>query len=233
MIRVPVMTQDGVYRIIRTREPRTKTFELYHKAERDAPDLLKKIYAVISQIVQDRPKEEIQRSTALIGRIPSDWPGRDQWLKFLDSEPARQSLFEQVLWTYFFDHDETWETTWPDKDRTGAEYARAPAPPVAEVAPPLSKSATAAPETPSREIAPKSLAPPAASGSAPPVAPAVDEKLKPGDTVEIVNHPYQGKTGVVVALIDDDGLELATVKMQVDGLFEDVSGFLLSQLHKI
>ena len=66
-----------------------------------------------------------------------------------------------------------------------------------------------------------------------PVAPAPDETLKPGDTVEIINHPYAGKTGVVVAVIDDDGLKLVTVKMQVGGLFKDISGFLPSQVHKI
>jgi hypothetical protein len=232
------MTQAGVYRVMRTRLPRTRTFDLYRKAEQDAPDLIKKIYVVISQNVEARPKEQIQRSTELIERIPTDWPGRDQWLKFVDSEPARQSLFEQVLWTYFFDRDETWETTWPDKNRTGAEYARAPAPAVAEGAPPIStsaleKGAIAATEPASRTIAPKSLAPPPASRGMPPAAPAVHETLKPGDTVEIVNHPYAGKTGVVVELVDDDGLTLVTVKLQVGGLFEDVSGFLPSQLRKI
>jgi hypothetical protein len=241
MIRVPVKTKDGVYRIMRTRVPRTTTFELYRKAEEEAPELLKQVYAVISRDVEARAKESVKRSAVLIERIPSDWTYRDRWLKFLDSDLERLSFFEQVLWTYFFDREEMWETTWPDKDRKSAEYSRAAAmPPVAQAPSSRGATATVSSKAPSREIAPRSreiaptrFGPPAASRGVAPVAPPPATTLKPGDTVEIVDHPYAGKTGVFVALVDDDGLKLVTVKMQVGGLFKEVSGFLPSQVRKI
>jgi len=142
---------------MRTRVPRTRTFELYRKGEQEAPELLEQIYAVISHEVEAGATETIHRSTVLIERVPSDWPFRDQWLRFLDSESARRSLFEQrCSGPYFFDREEMWETTWPDKDRTDAEYTRAaPMPSVAQ-APGLGRaSATVAPETSSRGITPE------------------------------------------------------------------------------
>jgi hypothetical protein len=234
MIKVPVKTKNGVYRVMRIRVPRTRTFALYRTAEEGAPDLLKQIYAVISRVVEADATETVHRSTVLIKRIPSNWPFRDRWLKFLDSDSARRSLFEQVLWTYFFDREETWETTWPDKDRTDAKYARkTPMPPVAK-APRLSRgSATVAPKSSRRGIAPRSSAPAAASRGLAPVARAPDETLKRGDTVEIVDHPFAGRTGVVADVVDDDGFELVTVRMQVAGLWKDISGFLPSQVRKI
>ena len=134
LIRVPVKTRVGVYRVMRTRVPRTATFELYRKALEEAPELLQQIYAIISHDVEARATEPVERSTVLVERIPADWPYRNQWLKFLDSDSERRSFFEQVLWTYFFDRQETWETTWPDKDRKGAEYTRAAVMPPAAVA---------------------------------------------------------------------------------------------------
>jgi hypothetical protein len=202
-------------------------------AEEEAPELLKQIYAVISDDVDARATEPDQRSTVLIKRIPADWPYRDQWLKFLDTDSQRRSFFEQVLWTYFFDREETWETTWPDKDRSDAEYARVtPTTPVTQAPPPRRVNAQVVLETSTREIPSRSLAPAASRGVAP-AAPPAAKTLKPGDTVEIVDHPYAGKTGVFVALVDDDGLKLVTVKMQVAGLFKEVSGFLPSQVRKI
>jgi hypothetical protein len=234
MIRVPVKSKIGVYRIMRTRVPRTKTFVLYRKAEEEEPELLKQVYAFISDDVEVRATEPVQRSTVLIKRIPADWPYRVQWLNFLDTDSQRRSFFEQVLWTYFFDREETWETTWPDKDRSDAAYGRAAAmPPRAQAPPPGGGGATLDSETSSREIAPRSSALPDVSFGVAPIAPAPDETLKPGDTVEIVNHSYAGKIGVVVAVVDDDGLKLVTVKMQVGGLFKDISGFLPSQVQKI
>ena len=124
MIRVPVKTKKGIYRVMRTRVPRTRTFELYRRAQAEAPELLKQIYAVISRDVEARATDKVHSSTVLMDRIPSDWPYQRRWVRFSDSEAQRRSLFEQVLWTYFFDRQETWETTWPDKGRTGAEYVR-------------------------------------------------------------------------------------------------------------
>ena len=124
MIRVPVKTKKGVYRVMRTRVPRTRTFELYRRAQEEAPELLKQIYAVISRDVEARATDEVHRSTVLMSGIPSDRPFQKRWVDFSDSEVERRSLFEQVLWTYFFDRQETWETTWPDKGRIGAEYVR-------------------------------------------------------------------------------------------------------------
>ena len=97
----------------------------------------------------------------------------------------------------------------------------------------MPKKAALAPKSPRRSFAPKAAAQSRDGGAAPPVAKGATAALKAGDTVEIVNHAFAGKTGVVVALEDDDGLNLVTIRMQVAGLFKDVSGFLLSQVRKI
>ena len=139
---------------MRTRVPRTRTFELYRRAQEEAPELLKQIYAVISRDVEARATDEVHRSTVLMSGIPSDQPFQKRWVDFSDSEAQRRSLFEQVLWTYFFDRQETWETTWPDKGRTGAEYVCEPKrPPVAQAPARRPKGAAApAPKAASRGI---------------------------------------------------------------------------------
>ena len=243
MIRVPVKTMKGCYRIMRTRLPNTRTFDLYRKADADAPELLKAIYTAISRDVAVRSTERVYRSTVLLGRVPTDLIDRDKWVKSLGSEAERQSLFEQVLWVFFFDRAEMWETTWPDPGVAGAEYTRestsasapaktrrAPKKAEARLAP---KKAAIAQKSPRRGFAPKAAARSQGGGAAPPVANDAIAALQAGDTVEIVNHAFAGKTGVVVAFEDDDGLKLVTVRMQVAGLFKDVSGFLLSQVRKI
>jgi hypothetical protein len=243
MIRVPVKTMKGRYRIMRTRLPNTRTFDLYRTAETDAPDLLEQIYAGISRDFELHSDERVHRSTGLLDRVPADAAYRDRWLKFSESEAERRSLFEQVLWAFFFDRPEMWETTWPEKGVTGAEYTRESAsatvaaearqaPKKAKVRP-APKKAALAPKSPRRSFAPKAAAQSRDGGAAPPVAKGATAPLKAGDTVEIVNHAFAGKTGVVVALEDDDGLNLVTIRMQVAGLFKDVSGFLLSQVRKI
>lgn len=103
MIRVPVKTKQGVYRIMRTRVPGTLTFELYRRAQAEAPELLKQIYAIIYRDVEARARDQVHGSTVLMDRIPSDWPYKRRWLRFSDSEAQRRSLFEQVLWTYLID----------------------------------------------------------------------------------------------------------------------------------
>ena len=166
MIRVPVKTKKGVYRVMRTRVPRTRTFELYRRAQVEAPELLKQIYAVISRDVEARATDEVHRSTVLMSGIPSDQPFQKRWVDFSDSEAQRRSLFEQVLWTYFFDRQETWETTWPDKGRTGAEYVCEPKrPPVAQAParrpnarpPPLQRQPAGESARPPRDSLPRSM----------------------------------------------------------------------------
>ncbi len=137
MIRVPVKTKKGVCRVMRTRVPRTRTFELYRLADAKTPDLIKAIYKAISDAVETHPEATSHRSSSLIEGIPSGWSHKSRWLEFSSSEAERRSLFEQVLWTFFFDQRDTWETSWPEPRRTDAEYVavagkrpvdRAPAP---------------------------------------------------------------------------------------------------------
>ena len=122
MIRVPVKAKKGIYRVMRTRVPRTRTFELYRRAEAKTPDLIKEIYKAISDAVETHPEATSHRSSSLIEGIPSGWSHKSRWLKFSASEAERRSLFEQVLWTFFFDQSDTWETSWPEPRRTDAEY---------------------------------------------------------------------------------------------------------------
>lgn len=229
MIRVPVKTKKGVYRVMRTRVPRTRTFELYRRAEAEAPELLKQIYAVISRDVEARGTETVHRSAVLMDRVPSDWPYQKRWVKFSDSEAQRRSLLEQVLWTYFFDRQETWETTWPDKGQTGAEYVRpAMRPPVARApAPRPKRAATPASEVRSRGIDVARSRTPAAG---------LTEELSPGDDVEIVNPDcaYAGKIGRVTQIGPDDfGVVSVTVKLPADDQYFDVPNFDVSDLKKV
>ena len=125
MIRVPVKTKKGVYRVMRTRVPRTRTFELYRRAQEEAPELLKQIYAVISRDVEALATDEVHRSTVLMSGIPSDQPFQKtmgRFLRFRGTEEVPVS--NRFSGPYFFDRQETWETTWPDKGRIGAEYVR-------------------------------------------------------------------------------------------------------------
>jgi len=215
MIRVPVKTKNGVYRVMRTRVPRTRTFDLYRKAEAVAPELLKQIYTVISRDVQARATETVHRSTVLFDQIPSNWPYRKQWLKVADSEAQRRSLFEQVLWTYFFDRQELWETTWPDKGRTGAEYVGVGVKPSeAREARPRPKGARGvAPKAASRGIGPAPTARPATRST---------EAFGPGDIVIFVKGEYKGLRGEVMELEYDGPFVRAIVRLPGGAQYEKV-----------
>src|SRR5271157_2496777 len=179
MIRVPVKTKNGVYKVMRTRVPRTRTFELYRLAEAETPELIKAIYRVISDAVETHPEAPLHRSSTLIEAIPSKWAHKNRWLKFSSSEAERRSLFEQVQWTFFFDQRDTWETSWPESRRTDAEYvAVAGKRPVAKAPAPRPKRAAApAPKAASRGIEAAPSAAPAAE---------VTAQLIRGDCVKII-----------------------------------------------
>jgi hypothetical protein len=130
-------------------------------------------------------------------------------------------LFEQVLWTYFFDRKDCWVTTWPDRAKIGAEYiggaeqlaagrARIPRPEKA-AAPDLAGV--------TRGIAP--------------AAPAPAEKLAVGDIVEITRGRYEGLIGQITELVPDGPFVFATVKLPADAEYLDIPGFRLKDLKRV
>jgi len=222
MIRVPVKTKKGVYRVMRTRVPRTRTFELYQRADAKTPDLIKAIYKVICDEVETHPEATSHRSSSLIEGIPSGWSYKSRWLKFSSSEAERRSLFEQVLWTFFFDQSDTWETSWPEPRRTDAEYVveagkrpvdRAPAPRPKRAAAPAS-------EVRSRGI---DVAPSAAE---------VTAQFIPGDIVKIIEGRYTGLIGQITEVPIVGGFERFTVSLPADDQYYDVPNFPLFALEK-
>jgi hypothetical protein len=229
MIAVPVKTRKGVSRIVRTRVPRTRSFDLYRKAEDDAPELLKQIYATISRDVEARSTETIHRSTDFINQVPEGWPYHDQWLNFSGSEAERRSLFEQVLWTFFFDLEEqTWETSWPTKDQPFSEYVRQiSTPSVARARTRKPKPNAKAPTgsvSSSRGI---EMAPAARAST------SATDQLSPGDIVEIIKGRYQGLKGEITKIEMIDGFESVTVKLPGDDEYYDVPNFPTSALKKL
>jgi len=226
MIRVPVKTKKDVCRTMRTRVPRTRTFDLYRKAEAEAPGLLMQMYALISRDVEARATETVIHSTVLIDRTPSNWPYRKQWQKVSDSEAQRRSLFEQVLWTYFFDRQDLWETTWPDKGRAGAEYVGVGVRPSKARKPsPRPKGARGvAPKVTSRGVGPAPTARPAAG---------LPEKFKPGDSVIFINGDYEGVRGQITELESDGPCVNATVRLLVGAEYVDIPGFPIEDLAKV
>jgi hypothetical protein len=222
MIKVPVKTRKGVYRTTRTRVPRTRTFDLYRKAEAKAPKLLEQIYRFISHDVEARASEQLHRSGELMDRLPADWSHQKPWLKFAASESERRLLFEQVLWTYFFDRADSWETTWPDKGKVGAVYSRlTKKPPEVFARGPRPKRAAA--PGPERAEGGRGLAPAAA-----PPAP----QLSVGDIVEITRGRYQGLIGQITELVPDGPFVTATIKLPADAEYLDIPGFRLKDLRK-
>ncbi len=218
MIRVPVKTKKGIYRVMRTRVPRTRTFELYQRADAKTPDLIKAIYKVICDEVEAHPEATSHRASSLIEGIPSGWSHKSRWLKFSSSEAERRSLFEQVLWTFFFDQRDTWETSWPEPRRTDAEYvAMAGKRPVDRAPAPRPKRAAApAPKAASRGIEAAPSAAPAAE---------VTAQLIPGDIVKIIEGRYTGLIGQITEIPIVRGFERFTVRLPADDQYYDVPNF--------
>jgi hypothetical protein len=232
MLTVPVMTQKGIYRMIRTRVPRTGSFNLYRKAEEEALELLKQIYAVIARDVEARSTETVHISTDLIDRVPADWPFRPQWLKFSGSEPEMRSLFEQVLWTYFFDvRNETWETSWPTKDQPFSEYVRQVVTPT-EAEPP-SPGPDLEAETDSVNFSSGIEMASTARATAVPAAVSPTDQLSIGDIVEIIKGRYKGLKGEVTKIEMIDGFDSVTVKLPGDDEYYEVPNFPTSALRKL
>jgi len=211
---------------MRTRVPRTRTFELYRRADAKTPDLIKAIYKVMCDEVEAHPEATSHRSSSLIEGIPSGWSHKSHWLKFSASEAERRSLFEQVLWTLFFDQSETWETSWPEPGRPDAEYVPVAAKRSVDQAPaPRPKRAAApAPKAASRGIE--------AARSAAPVAEATAQ-LSPGEIVEIIKGRYKGLIGEITDIVPDGPFVSATVKLPADAEYLNVPGFRLKDLKRV
>jgi hypothetical protein len=219
VIRVPIKNKEGVYRTMRTRVPRTRTFALYRQAQTKTPDLIEAIYKVLAGAVEAHPEATSHRASSLIAGIPADWSHAGRWLEFSASEAERRSLFEQILWTYFFDRSETWETTWPEPGEADAVYvAVATEGPTARGSLPVREAAAHLAETASRGLRP-------AAAAAPP-------ELKPRDVVEIVDGDLRGFRGRVLA-VSTGVFRKVDLELFVDGVLRPVEGFRISQVRKL
>jgi hypothetical protein len=219
MIKVPVKTKKGVSRVMRTRVPRTRTFALYRRAEAEAPDLLKGIYTFISRDVEAQSSQKSHRSSDLIKRVPPNWPYRKQWQKFSSNEAERESLFEQVLWTYFFDCKDSWKTTWPDKAQPSAVYVLEPG--KRTVAKPARarprRAASTPPPAVSRGIG---MAPPAPADGTTVAIPK--EQLGAGEIVEILRGMYKGLIGEITGFESEGPFISAVVKLPADNEYLEI-----------
>ena len=175
--------------------------------------------------MESHPEATSHRSSSLIEGIPSGWSYKSRWLKFSSSEAERRSLFEQVLWTFFFDQSDTWETSWPEPRRTDAEYVaiagkrpvdRAPAPRPERAAAPAPKAA-------SRGIEAAPSAAPAAE---------VTAQLIPGDIVKIIEGRYTGLIGQIVEIRVVGKFNRFTVRLPGDDQYYDVPNFPMFALEK-
>jgi hypothetical protein len=220
MIRVPVKTRPGVFRTMRTRVPRTRTFALYREASERYPELIKGIYNAISRAALAHTREASISSAALLKSIPKDGPLERSWKKFSDSEQVQNSLFEQVLWTYLFDQVETWDTTWPDQGQSGAHYVRLT--PEAEIQRPPGPPPMQVPSatTRTRGISPE---------------PAVTDRIESGDWVEIIGGKYKDYANLaqVSAIEMVNGFPKATLKLIVNGRLQAVSPFRMDEIRKV
>jgi hypothetical protein len=177
------------------------------------------LYAAISEAVNAHLGATSHRSSSLIEGLPSALTQGGPWLAFSPSQADRRSLFEQVLWTFFFDRSATWETTWPEPGRPDAEYvAVAGSRSVAPVTEPAPRGVAKESRTASRGIAP--------------TAPAAPAQLAVGDVVEITDGAFSGFRGRVVAL-STDGRRKVDLELWVDGVQKTVEGFRISQVQKV
>jgi hypothetical protein len=221
MIRVPVATRPGMFRTMRTRVPRTRSFAAYREASQRFPELIRGIYDAISRTAQAYPGEGSISSSELIKRIPKDGLLERSWKQVSDRAQVRNSLFEQVLWTYVFDQVETWETTWPDRDQSGADYVRVTPEPEIERPPgrpPMQVASTATTRT--RGIS---------------LEPAVDDQIKQGDWVEIIGGKYKDYANLaqVSAINMVNGFPKATLELIVNGRLQPVGPFRMDEIKKV
>jgi hypothetical protein len=211
-------------------------------AEAETPEVIKAIYAAISEAVEAHPGATSHRSSSLIQGIPPGWFHQGPGLASSPSAADRRSLFEQVLWTFFFDRSETWETTWPEPGRQDAEYvAVAKTRPVAPSSGPGPGGVAEVSGTAGRGIAPagRGIAPagrgiaPAGRGIAP-ATPAAQEQepLAIGDIVEIIDGAYSGFRGKVMGL-GTGGSPTIDLELWVAGVLRTFEGFYLPQVRKV
>ncbi len=226
MIRVPIKSREGVYRVMRTRVPRTRTFFLYRQAEANDKAWLQALYAAICNLVQAHPEARSHRAVALMAEVSAQGSRAARTLKFSFSDAKQRSLFEQVLWTFFFDQPDTWETSWPEPGQDDAEYVAVRAGRIAQH-----------PADP-RQMAPAARAAKARSrglDAAPAATTAVasDDELKIGDIVKVVEGRYTGLIGQVVAIPVVGGFERYTVRLPGDDQYYDVPNFPAFALEKV
>lgn len=97
----------------RVRVPRTEWFALYRKTEKDEKvcHLIDAMYSEIHRFVTQHAWERFNSSRVGALILSSNWSHKEEWnRKYGINTTVSSSLFGQIMWTYFFDHEELW--TW-------------------------------------------------------------------------------------------------------------------------
>ena len=93
MIRVPVQSRHGMFKTMRTRVPRTRTFAVYREASQQFPGLITGLYNAISRTALARPGTDSISSAELLKQLTLDGPLERSWAKVSDraSQETRSS----------------------------------------------------------------------------------------------------------------------------------------------
>ncbi len=107
--------KSGEPRPVTNRVSNAPHWGIYHRACRERPDIVERMYQRIREAVtSDRYLEDngsIPNSTWLGSEILRSWEYGSDWNSFCDDEDASSALFGQIMWTVMCDDERPWCTT--------------------------------------------------------------------------------------------------------------------------
>jgi len=111
-----VLDARGRFTQARRREPTAPHWNIYYRAQREAPDLVQAMRDTIMDAVQgrmyfDSEKNQFPNSTWIGSRILSSWERKSDWDDYCGDEQTSSALFGEIMWTCMWDDDARWCTT--------------------------------------------------------------------------------------------------------------------------
>ena len=114
----------------RGRVPSEERWDHYRRALRDQRGLVEAVYNLIAAEMFGHSIEQVANSTDFGASVLGRWHRQEDWNNYCAHETVSNSLFGQIMWTYFFDRsnsssDEEWWSTYSNNGQRNDREERA------------------------------------------------------------------------------------------------------------
>ena len=110
-----VLTNNGMLRETPNRVSSATHWDIYRRAEREEPDVLRAMYDTVCDIVSRRELMQTDgrfpNSSWIGSQVLANWPRQNEWNTLTtNNSDTSNALFGQIMWTVMLDHELYWVT---------------------------------------------------------------------------------------------------------------------------